>query len=276
MKSLKVAVIQMRVEMDKFRNIDIAREFIDKAVKDKVDIAVLPEMFCCPYETSKFPIYAQEEGQKFFNLVAKLARDYGIYLVAGSMPEKDTDEKVYNTSYVFDRMGCVIGKHRKIHLFDIDVEGGQCFKESDTLSAGDKVTLFDTEFGRMGLAICYDIRFPEIFRIMSDEGAKVIFVPAAFNMTTGPKHWEVLFRSRALDNSVYMVGASTARDMNASYISYGNSIVVTPWGEVIDRLDGEEGYIVKTLDLTYIDKVRSQIPVLSQRRKDVYKVSKSY
>jgi predicted amidohydrolase len=233
-------------------------------------------MICCPYETSNFPIYAQEEGQKFYNLVAKIAKDYGIYLVAGSMPEKSQDEKTYNTSYVFDRMGCIIGKHRKIHLFDIDVEGGQCFKESDTLSAGDKVTLFNTEFGMMGVAICYDIRFPELFRIMSDEGAKVIFVPAAFNMTTGPKHWETLFRSRALDNSVYMVGAATARDMKASYISYGNSIVVSPWGDVMDRLDGEEGYIVATLDLEYINKVRSQIPVLSQRRKDVYKVSKSY
>jgi predicted amidohydrolase len=264
----------MHVEADKFRNIDIARGLIDKAVKENIDIAVLPEMFCCPYETSNFPIYAQEEGQKFYNLVAKIAKDYGIYLVAGSMPEKAQDDKTYNTCYVFDRMGCVIAKHRKLHLFDIEVEGGQCFKESDTLSAGDKITLFNTEFGKMGLAICYDIRFPEIFRIMSDEGAKAIFVPAAFNMTTGPKHWEVLFRARALDSSVYMVGAATARDMNASYISYGNSIVVSPWGDVIDRLDAEEGYIVATLDLEYINKVRSQIPVLSQRRGDVYKVSR--
>ena len=114
------------------------------------------------------------------------------------MPEKDAEGNVYNTSYIFDREGKQIGKHRKVYLFDIDVKGGQTFKESDTLTAGDSDTVFDTEFGKIGVMLCFDIRFPELSRMMVNDGAKVIFVPAAFNMTTGPAHWELSFRTRAL------------------------------------------------------------------------------
>ena len=138
------------------------------------------------------------------------------------------------------RNGHQIGKHRKMHLFDIDVKGGQYFKESDTLTPGDQVTVFDTEFGKMGLCICYDFRFPELARLMVDEGAQVIIVPAAFNMTTGPLHWELMFRQRAVDNQVYTIGAAPARDLNAGYHSWGHSIAVSPWGEY-PGADGRAG-----------------------------------
>ncbi len=131
---------------------------------------------------------------------------------------------------VFDNKGVLIAKHRKVHLFDIDVKGGVTFKESDTLTAGNKITLFNTPWGKLGVMICYDIRFPELSRIMAVKGAKIIFTPAAFNMTTGPAHWDTLFKSRALDNQVYMVGVAPARDENSNYISYGNSLIASLGG----------------------------------------------
>ncbi len=274
MSNPKIAVIQMHVEEDKLKNISNAGEFVRKAAAQGADIAVLPEMFNCPYKTSNFPIYAEEEGGECYRLLSELAKELRVYLVAGTMPEKDSEGKVYNTSYVFDRQGRKIGKHRKMHLFDIDVKGGQYFKESDTLTAGNTVNVFETEFGRIGLAVCYDFRFPELARLMVEEGAKAIIVPAAFNMTTGPAHWEVMFRSRAIDNQVYTIGTAPARDENSCYTSYGNSIIVSPWGEVKLRMDEKEGIALETLDFDYVEKVREQLPLLVQRRKDIYRLIK--
>lgn len=270
MSNPKVAVIQMHVEEDKMKNMANAAAFVKEAAEQGADIAILPEMFNCPYKTSNFPIYAEEEGGECYRLLSGVAKSLGIYLVAGTMPEKDSEGKVYNTSYVFDREGRKIGKHRKMHLFDIAVKGGQHFRESDTLTAGNSVTVFETEFGRIGLAVCYDFRFPELARLMVEEGAKAVIVPAAFNMTTGPAHWEVMFRSRAIDNQVYTIGAAPARDVDSCYISYGNSIVVSPWGEVLLRMDEKEGIALETLDFDYVEKIREQLPLLLQRRKDIY------
>ncbi len=267
---LKAAIIQMRVVDDKQKNIAIANEYLKKAVQQGIDIAVLPEMFCCPYETSNFPIYAEREGGENYRVMAKLAKEYGIYLIAGSMPEKDENNLVFNTSYVFNRKGEKIAKHRKMHLFDIDVAGGQRFKESVTLTAGNEITIFDTEFGKIGLCICYDLRFPELSRLMVDQGAQVIIVPGAFNMTTGPAHWNVLFRNRALDNQVFMIGCAPARDLAASYTSYGHSITVSPWGEIVQQLDEKEGYMIVELNLQQVEKVRRELPLLEHRRKDIY------
>jgi predicted amidohydrolase len=274
MNKPRVAAVQMNVNEDKMKNIANASTFIKKAAEQKADIVVLPEMFNCPYKTSNFPIYAEKEGGECYRLLSDLAAECGIYLVAGTMPERDNEGRVYNTSYAFDRKGQKIGKHRKMHLFDIAVEGGQCFKESETLTAGNEVTVFKTEFGKIGLAVCYDFRFPELSRLMVDEGAKAIIVPAAFNMTTGPAHWEVMFRSRAIDNQVYAIGTAPAREVNSCYTSYGNSIIVSPWGEVIARLDEKEGLLIETLDLDYVEKVRRELPLLAHRRKDIYKCNR--
>ena len=159
-------------------------------------------------------------------------------------------------------------------MFDIDVTGGQTFKESDTLTAGDHDTVFDTEFGRMGVILCFDIRFPELARMMVNDGAKAIFVPAAFNMTTGPAHWELSFRTRALDNQIYMIGCAPMRDESAGYISWGHSIVTDPWGRVIDMLDEKEGVLLTELDLDYEEQVREELPLLKSRRKDMYRLEK--
>ena len=274
MAKIKVAAIQMPTVTDKMQNVRTAGIYLEKIKDEKPDFVILPEMFCCPYQTQNFPVYAEEEGGPVWQQLSEYAKQYGIYLIGGSMPEKDAEGKVYNTSYIFDRQGKQIGKHRKVHLFDIDVTGGQTFKESDTLTAGDHDTVFDTEFGRMGVMLCFVIRFPELARMMVNDGAKAIFVPAAFNMTTGPAHWELSFRTRALDNQIYMIGCAPMRDESAGYISWGHSIVTDPWGRVIDMLDEKEGVLLTELDLDYEEQVREELPLLKSRRKDMYRLEK--
>nr|WP_300091297.1 carbon-nitrogen hydrolase family protein [Sedimentibacter sp.] len=273
MGKFKAALLQTHVYGNKEKNIENAVKLIEKVSKEGADIAVFPEMFCCPYDNSCFREYGEEEGGPAFVAMSNAARENGIYIVAGTMPELVGD-KIYNTSYVFDRGGKKIAKHRKMHLFDIDVEGGQRFKESDTLSPGKDVTVFETEFCKIGLAVCYDIRFPELSRLMAMDGAEVIIIPGAFNMTTGPAHWELHFRARALDNQVYTIGVSPARDMEASYHSYGNSIAASPWGSVLCRMDEKEGYVIQEIDTDYVKKVRNELPLLKHRRTDVYELNK--
>ena len=275
MEKIKIAAIQMSTVADKMENVRTVKAYLEKIKDENPDFVILPEMFCCPYQTENFPIYAEEEGGPIWQQLSAYAKQYGVYLIGGSMPEKDAEGNVYNTCYVFDREGKQIGKHRKVHLFDIDVKGGQTFKESDTLTAGDSDTVFDTEFGKMGVMLCFDIRFPELSRMMVNDGAKVIFVPAAFNMTTGPAHWELSFRTRALDNQIYMVGCAPARDVSAGYISWGHSIVTDPWGRVTGMLDENEGILLAELDMDYEEQVREELPLLKSRRKDIYQLSQN-
>ena len=275
MEKIKIAAIQMSTVADKMENVRTVKTYLEKIKDENPDFVILPEMFCCPYQTENFPIYAEEEGGPIWQQLSAYAKQYGVYLIGGSMPEKDAEGNVYNTCYVFDREGKQIGKHRKVHLFDIDVKGGQTFKESDTLTAGDSDTVFDTEFGKIGVMLCFDIRFPELSRMMVNDGAKVIFVPAAFNMTTGPAHWELSFRTRALDNQIYMVGCAPARDVSAGYISWGHSIVTDPWGRVTGMLDENEGILLAELDMDYEEQVREELPLLKSRRKDIYQLSQN-
>ena len=280
---MKIAILQTKVYAEKEKNIRQLEEILASGKTEEADLVTLPEMFACPYETGNFPLYAEAEGGPSWQALSALAKKYGIYLSAGSMPEavKAKSEKaeapsekdrVYNTAYVFDREGKQIGKHRKAHLFDINVEGGQCFKESDTLSPGERIGCFDTEFGKIGLCICYDFRFPETARLMALDGAKVILVPAAFNMTTGPAHWELMFRQRAVESQCYVIGTAPARDPDSSYISWGHSIAVDPWGTILTQMDEKEGIRIIEIDLDYADKVRRELPLLAHRRTDLYEL----
>ena len=275
MEKIKIAAIQMPTVTAKMENVRTVKTYLEKIKDENPDFVILPEMFCCPYQTENFPIYAEKEGGPVWQQLSGYAKQYGIYLIGGSMPEKDAEGNVYNTSYIFDREGKQIGKHRKVHLFDIDVKGGQTFKESDTLTAGDSDTVFDTEFGKIGVMLCFDIRFPELSRMMVNDGARIVFVPAAFNMTTGPAHWELSFRTRALDNQIYMVGCAPARDVSAGYISWGHSIVTDPWGRVTGMLDENEGILLAELDMDYEEQVREELPLLKSRRKDIYQLAKN-
>lgn len=268
---MRVALIQMAVTADRAGNLRAACQKLRQAAEQGADIAVLPEMFCCPYENRCFRPYGEEAGGPAQQALSQTAAETGLYVVGGSIPELE-DGKVYNTSYVYGPDGNQLAKHRKAHLFDIDVEGGQRFKESDTLSPGNAITTFETKFGTMGLCICFDLRFEELARCMCLRGAKVIFVPAAFNMTTGPAHWELLFRQRAVDNQCFTVGVSPARDEAGPYVAYGNSLAVDPWGTVLSRAGAEEATLYADLDLERLKAVRTQLPILSARRTDLYEV----
>lgn len=269
---MKIAQIQTNVYKDNKKNLENLEAYLKKIAPESPDLATVGEMFSCPYATENFPVYAEKEGGETWTSLSELAAKYQIYLSAGSVPEVDDQGKVYNTAYVFDRQGRQIAKHRKMHLFDIAIQGGQYFRESDTLTAGDQVTVLDTEFGKIGLCICFDFRFPELARLMVDQGAKVILVPAAFNMTTGPRHWELMHRSRALDNQCFVVSTSPARDTKADYVAWGHSLIVSPWGDVVAEMDEREGYIITIIDLNEVDTVREQLPLLQARRKDIYEL----
>ena len=266
---MRLAQIQMHVTADKTANLRHAEELLHSV--RGADMAILPEMFCCPYDNSCFRAYGEPAVGAAYQMLSRTARELGLWLVGGSLPELEAG-RVYNTSFVFDPQGACIARHRKMHLFDIDVEGGQRFRESDTLSPGDDVTLFDTPWGRMGLCICFDLRFEELCRVMALEGARVLLAPAAFNMTTGPAHWELLLRQRAVDNQCFTVGTSPARDESASYVAWGNSMVCDPWGTVLHCCGVGEEVAVTELDMTRIDAVRRQLPILSARRTDVYEL----
>ena len=268
---MKVSLLQMKTAATPAENIIKIREMLKQAKTEGADIAILPEMCCCPYENSAFVQFAMERNSSFLTEIAGMAKEFGLYIIAGSVPLLSKG-KIYNASFVYDNKGEYVCAHRKTHLFDINVEGGQYFMESDTFTAGKDVTTFNTPWGKMGLIICYDIRFPELSRLLALEGVQAIFVPAAFNMTTGPAHWELSFRMRALDNQVFMVGCAPARDMESSYTAWGHSMVTDPWGSIIGQMDETEGILTVELDMTRVDTVRQQLPLLKHRRTDLYDV----
>ena len=270
MSKIKIASPQTKVYEDKYDNIEKLAELIASGAVDGADIISLPEMWNCPYQTENFPVYAEPEQGDSWLALSTIARKNKAYVVGGTIPELGEDGKVYNTSYVFDREGNQIGKHRKVHLFDIYAHGEQVFKESDTLTGGDAFDTFETEWCSMAVNICFDIRFPESSRIPAIKGAKVIFNPASFNMTTGPAHWELGFRQRAIENQVYMVGTAAAQDPDAGYIGYGHSIITDPWGKVVMQMDEKAGSAITEIDLDYIEEVRAKLPLMSARRTDIY------
>ena len=272
MTRIKLALCQMNVVDNKEENIKTASLMIEKSVSKNADFIILPEMFNCPYSNEKFIEYGEEEQtSNTLYEISNLAKKNQVYILAGSIPEIDND-KLYNTSYLFDKQGNIIAKHRKMHLFDIDISVKITFKESDVLSAGDDFTIADTEFGKVGIGICYDIRFPEYARILAKNEADILIYPGAFNMTTGPAHWELLFRMRALDNQVFCVGVAPALNKDASYHSYGHSIITNPWGDIIAQGDEKESLIISEIDLDEIKKIRDELPLLKNKRDNLYEV----
>ncbi|TFY50322.1 hypothetical protein EVJ58_g11098 [Rhodofomes roseus] len=290
-RPFNLALIQLgQVGADKAANLKHAREMIMKAAsgdggsKPKPSLVVLPECFNSPYGHTHFPVYAETIGYKpgesysveasvseSVKMLSAAAKEAGVWLIGGSIPERDeTDQKVYNTSTVYSPAGELVAMHRKVHLFDIDIPGKITFKESETLSGGTSINYFDTEFARIGLGICYDVRFPELAMISARKGCQVLIYPGAFNLTTGPLHWELLQRARANDQQVYFSMCSPARDLSAGYHAWGHSMVVDPMGKVIAEAEHEEAIVYAHIDPKTFHDARAGIPVTVQRRFDVY------
>lgn len=266
---MKIALLQIPVTTNKAENMQTAAVYVARAKEQGASIAVLPEMFFCPYSNQYFTQFSEQRGEESYLAMSNMAKDNALTLVAGSMPEREGD-KLYNTCFVFDGDGRQIARHRKVHLFDIDVKGGQRFFESHTFTPGQDITTFTVDGHTFGVCICFDIRFPEMFRSTTLAGAKAIFVPASFNMTTGPMHWELSFRMRAVDNQVFVLGAAPARDETGSYVSYANSIACSPWGAVVARAGAAPELLMVDIDLDEVASVREQLPLLSARKTDLY------
>jgi omega-amidase len=201
-----------------------------------------------------------------------MASEAKAYLIGGSIPEyEESTKKYYNTSLTFSPNGTLLATHRKLHLFDIDIPGKITFRESDVLSPGNKVTMVDfPEYGKVGIAICYDVRFPELAMIAARKNCFALIYPGAFNLTTGALHWKLQGRARAVDNQVYVGLCSPARDMNATYNAWGHSMIVDPNAEVLGELEEGEDIVYAELNGEKIEETRKGIPIYSQRRFDVY------
>lgn len=270
MNNLKIATIQFAVQRDKYDNIEHLAEIIADGKIAGADIVVLPEMWNCPYQAKCFPEYAETETGDTVLAMSTLARKNNVYIVGGSIPEL-YEGKVYNTCYVFDREGNIIGKHRKVHLFDVNF-GSKIFHESDTLTGGDSFTTIDTEWGPIGVNICFDVRFPEGMRLQALNNARIVFVPAAFMMNTGEAHWEMNMRMRAVENQIFLVAAAPARDKTLGYEAWAHSMVIDPWGNILTDMGIKEGISITEINLDEIKRIRSELPLMSARRKDVYTI----
>ncbi|KAI0340153.1 carbon-nitrogen hydrolase [Trametopsis cervina] len=288
-KPFNLALVQLgQITADKSANLKHAREMIIKAAQGaesgtKPDLVVLPECFNSPYGHVHFPVYAEtigyEPGKEFkveetesesVKMLSTTAKELGIWLLGGTIPERASDGNLYNTATVYSPEGELVTTHRKVHLFDIDIPGKIKFKESETLTGGSKHNWFDTPFARIGLGICYDVRFPELAAVSARQGCQVCIYPGAFNTTTGPLHWELLQRARALDNQIYFAMCSPARDLTAGYHAWGHSLVVDPMGKVLVETEHDEDIVYTHIDPEVFTSARAGIPVTTQRRFDVY------
>mmetsp|Transcript_12029 Transcript_12029/g.18062 ORF Transcript_12029/g.18062 Transcript_12029/m.18062 type:complete len:393 (+) Transcript_12029:20-1198(+) len=296
----RVALLQFKVTEDKLQNHATASSYLKKAHEKGASLTVLPEIWNSPYATTAFAEYAEKlpdidyqyEPQAECSIMqespsAKLLFDaattYNMYIIGGSIPEL-YDGKIYNTCLCISPSGKLIGKHRKVHLFDIDVPGGIRFMESDTLAPGNTLTAFSAgeSFGNIGVGICYDIRFPEYALLLTKKyKCNLIVYPGAFNMTTGPAHWELLQKARAVDNQCFVLTASPARTEEPKegqegkykhYTAWGHSTVINPWGEVVGTCGSDEDVVVVDLELGDVSKMRQGIPTASQKRDDLYKL----
>lgn len=271
-RSAAIAMCQIRTEVDRRATFEQAETMIRRAAADGAEIVVLPEMFFCPYVTERFREFAEPDGGEACAAMADWARENRVVLVGGTFPERD-GERLYNTCFVYDESGRRLAKYRKTHLFKINLKDGTAFRESDTFTAGGDLCVFDTRFGRLGLAICFDLRFPELFRALAERGAELILVPAQFTMKTGSLHWEKLITTRALDNELFVAGVSAARNPASGYTCWGHSLLADPFGAVLAECGTEPAYRIARIDFDEIARVRAELPTFLHPRRDLYPVA---
>lgn len=269
---MRVSVVQMNTRSDKQENLDKAKKLILQAVEERAELVSLPEYFNFLGEEEDEISNAEEIANgETVRFLSKIAQEHKIYIHVGSLLEKHTEKKSKNTSLMIDPKGEVAAKYEKIHLFDIEIANRESHRESDTISGGESPQTVDLPFGRAGMSICYDIRFPELFRYYALNGCSVLFIPAAFTQYTGMLHWETLLRARAIENQCYVIAAGQIGSHGEGNTCYGNSMIVDPWGTVVARASETECVITATLDKSIVEEARNSIPCLANRRPEYYK-----
>lgn len=268
---VKIAAIQMCSSNIVDINLEKVAQFIYESSQNDAQIIVLPEMFAIMGLEAIDKIKVREKfGQgRIQAFLSEQARMNNVWIISGTIPieDKNFEHKIRASCLVFDNTGNCIARYDKIHLFDITLSSTEQYKESDTTQAGDELVVFDTPFGKIGLAICYDIRFPELFRCLLNKGAEIIVLPAAFTVPTGQAHWEILMRSRAIENFCYMIGSCQVGTHPSGRKTYGHSMIVEPWGNIaaINR-SNDEGIIYSDIDLTKVYDARKSIPIESHQK----------
>lgn len=270
MRKYKVAVVQLDTQDDKNANLDRISRLIDEAAAGGATLVSLPEVMNYIGEAAKDDGRPEPIPGPSTELLMKKAKEHDIWIHSGSFAEAlPGDERHYNTTVMIDRKGEIVAKYSKIHTFDVTLPDGTVCDESARVRPGDEIVTVETELGVLGFSICYDIRFPELFRLMALRGAQVLFTPANFTLPTGKDHWEPILRTRAIENGCYVVAAAQI-GKKPRFVAYGSSMVVDPWGTVLARARETEGLAFAEIDLDYVDRVRGQLPSLKNRRPDVY------
>jgi deaminated glutathione amidase len=274
MTMLRAAAVQLQSPNDRDRNLAAADRLTRAAAADGAELVVLPERLDLRGSAQDYAAGAETlEGGRPLEWATQLARELGIDLVAGSIAERrEGHDRVANTSIHVGPDGELKAVYRKIHMFDVEV-GGVEYRESEHSEPADEIVLSETSNGtKLGLTICYDLRFPELYRILTLKGARIVTVPANFTRVTGQAHWEVLLRARAIENQVFVIAPGQGRGPGPEGDSYGNSMIVDPWGEILARAGGEgESFVAADLDLTRQDEVREKLPSLANRVAAAYR-----
>lgn len=275
MTKLTVALIQTDPGGEKAANVDAALAFVAEAAAAGAQLVTLPETFHFRGPSEARRASAERIPGPLSERLAETAKGHGIFLLAGSYNElhdDETDTRTYNTSQLFGPDGATLAVYRKIHLFDAVVGGKLKAMESSRNRPGDRAVVADTPFGRVGLTVCYDLRFPELYRALAQAGATLLFAPSNFAERTGRDHWEPLIRSRAIENGAFVVAPATIGNGGTTFEAYGRSLIVDPWGTVVACAPDTEGVTLATIDLARVDAVRSSLPVLHHLRPDAYTV----
>ena len=275
---MKVAAIQLTSTHDVDANLKQVENWINELSLQSVDLVVLPENFACFGPRSQILQFAKEESfglQPVRQRLSHLAKQHNVWIVAGTLPLLELfhdssplkKDRVFTSSLVFDHLGREIARYDKIHLFDVDVDDGHArYRESDTYCSGFQKVVTQTPVGRLGLSICYDLRFPELYRSLLAYQVDLLSVPAAFTARTGEAHWQVLLRARAIENQCYVIAANQTGFHSAKRETYGHSQIIDPWGNVLSELGVECGYVVAEIDLSYLQTLRNKMPALDHRR----------
>lgn len=268
---MRIAVLQVNSRDDKAENIRVALELLDRAGRAGADVAVLPEYVDFLGAKEAGLAAAEPIPGPTSETFAARARALGIWVLAGSIRETGPDpDHSYNTSLLFNRQGEIVAKYRKIHLYDVEITGSVSARESATISPGDEIVTADIEGHTVGLTVCYDLRFPELYRALALRGAEILFVPAAFTLFTGKDHWEVLLRARAIENQCFVVAAGQIGKHEPNGTCYGRSAIVDPWGTVLATAPDDVGLALADVDFAHLRRIREQLPSLANRCPAVY------